>query len=252
MPGAAVMCAQASLKSGVGLLKCAFPKSIYSVMTSHLVQPLFKPLCENEEKTLSMGALTDILEELKWADSVVIGCGLGNNDDVQVITDQVIKTSEKPIILDADSINAVAPFIDILRDKKAPIVVTPHPAEMARLIGESTQYVQQNRIETAKAFSSEYDVITVLKGANTVVTDGESVYVNVNGNPGMAMGGCGDMLSGMIGSLIAQGINAFDAAKCAVYIHGFCGDVAASELSQRGMTVNDMISVLGAVMSDFE
>ena len=252
MPGAAVMCAQASLKSGVGLLKCAFPKSIYSVMTSHLVQPLFKPLCENEEKTLSMGALTDILEELKWADSVVIGCGLGNNDDVQVITDQVIKTSEKPIILDADSINAVAPFIDILRDKKAPIVVTPHPGEMARLIGESTQYVQQNRIETAKAFSSEYDVITVLKGANTVVTDGESVYVNVNGNPGMAMGGCGDMLSGMIGSLIAQGINAFDAAKCAVYIHGFCGDVAASELSQRGMTVNDMISVLGAVMSDFE
>lgn len=252
MPGAAVICAASALKTGVGLLKCAFPKSVYSVITSHLTQPLFKPLCENEAKTISIGALGDIFEELKWADSVAIGCGLGNNDDIQVIVDQVIKTSEVPIVLDADGINAIAPFIDIIKDKKAPLILTPHPGEMARLIGESTQYVCKHRYEVAKAFAKENNVMLVLKGANTIVTDGESVYFNMTGNPGMAMGGCGDMLTGMIGSFIAQGLDPYDAAKSAVYIHSYCGDVVAEELSQRGMTVDDMISILGAVMSEFE
>lgn len=252
MPGAAVICAKAALKTGVGLLKCAFPKSIYNVMTSHMLQPLFKPLCENEDKTVSIGAINDVFDELKWADSIVIGCGLGNNDDIQVITDQVIKSSDVPVVLDADGINAVAPFIDIIKDKKAPLVMTPHPGEMARLIGESVQYVQQHRAEIAKAFAKENDVILVLKGANTIVTDGKELYFNVNGNPGMAMGGTGDMLSGMIGSFIAQGISPLEAAKSAVFIHGYCGDIASRELSQRGMTVDDMLYLLGAVMSDFE
>lgn len=252
MPGAAVICAQASLKSGAGLVKCAFPKSIYPVMTNHMIQPIFKPLCENEEKTLSMGALNDLTDELKWADSVVIGCGLGNNDDIQVIVDQVIKTSEVPVVIDADGINAIVPFIDIIRDKKAPVVMTPHPAEMARLIGESVDYVQSHRAEVAKAFAKENNVVLVLKGANTVVTDGEQIYFNTTGNPGMAMGGTGDMLSGMIGAFIAQNMMPIDAAKAAVFIHGYTGDICARELSQRGMTVDDMISLLGAVLSEFE
>ncbi len=252
MPGASVICARSALKTGVGLLKCAFPKSIYGVMTSHMTQPLFKPLCENEDKTISIGAINDIFDELKWADSVVIGCGLGNNDDIQVITDQVIKTGEAPVVLDADGINAVTPFIDIIKDKKAPLVMTPHPGEMARLIGESVQYVQEHRAEVAKAFAKENDVILVLKGANTIVTDGKELFFNMNGNPGMAMGGTGDMLAGMIGSFIAQGIPPLEAAKSAVFIHGYCGDITARELSQRGMTVDDMLSLLGAVMSEFE
>lgn len=252
MPGAAVICTQAALRSGAGLVKCAFPKSIYPVMTAHMTQPLFKPLCENEEKTVSIGSINDIFTELKWADSVVIGCGLGNNDDTQMITDQVIKTSEVPVIIDADGINAVAPFIDIVRDKKAPVIMTPHPGEMARLIGESIDYVQSHRAEVAKAFALENDVILVLKGANTIVTDGAELCFNTNGNPGMAMGGTGDMLSGMIGAFIAQGMEPFDAARAAVFIHGYTGDICASELSQSGMTVDDMISLLGAVLSEFE
>lgn len=252
MPGAAVISAKAALKTGVGLLKCAFPKSIYPVMTSNMVQPVFKPLCENEQKTISIGAMNDIFDELKWADSVAVGCGLGNNDDTQVIVGQVIKTSDVPVVLDADGINAVAPFIDIIKDKKAPLVITPHPAEMARLVGESTDYVQSNRIDVAKAFAKENDIVVVLKGANTVVTDGKAVFVNMNGNAGMAMGGTGDMLTGMIGSFLAQGLEPLEAAKSAVFIHGFCGDVTAKELSQRGMTVDDMLSILGALMSEFE
>lgn len=252
MPGAAVICAKAALKTGVGLLKCLFPKSMYPVITSHLTQPLFCPVCENESKIVSIGAMNDIFEQLKWANSVVVGCGLGNNDDTQVVVGQIIKSADIPMVLDADGINAMTSFIDIIKDKKAPLVITPHPAEMARLIGEDTAYVQSHRTDVAKAFAKENGVVVVLKGANTVVTDGSQLFINMNGNPGMAMGGTGDMLSGMIGSFLAQGMTALDAAKSAVFIHGLCGDITAREISQRGMTTEDMISLLGALMSEFE
>lgn len=252
MPGAAVICAKAALKTGAGLLKCAFPKSIYSVMTAHLVQPVFVPVSENESKTFSMGALTRILEEIKGASCVAVGCGIGNNDDTQVLFNQIIKESEVPVVIDADGINSIIPNIDVLKDSKAKLILTPHPGEMARLIQEDVSYVQQNRISSAKAFSKEYGCIAVLKGANTVVTDGKDVFINTTGNAGMAMGGTGDMLTGMMASFIAQGIRPFDAAACAVYIHGLCGDITAKEISQRGMTVEDMLDLLGALMIEFE
>lgn len=252
MCGASVISAKSALKTGVGLLKCVFPKSIYPVMTSHLTQPLFSPMSENEDKTLSMGSLTHILKELTWADSVVLGCGIGNNDDTQVLTNQIIRECDVPIVLDADGINCILPNIDILREAHSDVVITPHPAEMARLVNENTAYVQRNRIAVAKAFANEYGCIVALKGANTVVTNGDDVFVNTTGNAGMAMGGTGDMLAGMIGSFIAQGIDSFNSAVCAVYIHGLCGDITAQELSQRGMTVDDMLELLPALLSEFE
>lgn len=252
MPGAAVIAAKAALKTGAGLVKCLFPKSIYWVMTSHLIQPIFSPVSENEDKTLSMGALTRILEELKWADCVALGPGIGSNDDTQVLVNQIIKESKVPVILDADGINSVIPNIDVLKDSLSDIVITPHPGEMARLINESALYVQENRIDVAGAFAKEYGCIVVLKGTNTVITDGKELFVNTTGNAGMAMGGTGDMLTGMIASFIAQGISPFNAAKCAVYIHGLCGDITAEEISTRGMTVEDMLELLGALMSEFE
>ena len=252
MPGAAVICAEAALKTGVGLLKCAFPKSIYGVMTTHLIQPLFSPMSENESKTFSMGSLTAVLDELKWANSVAVGCGIGNNDDTQVLCNQIIRESEVPIVIDADGINSILLNIDVLREAKAPLVLTPHPGEMARLINEDVSYVQNNRIDVAKAFASEYGCTIVLKGANTIVTDGKNVFVNTTGNAGMAMGGTGDMLTGMIASFIAQGISPLDAACCGVYIHGLCGDITAKEISRRGMGVEDMLELLGALMIEFE
>lgn len=252
MPGAAVICAKAALKTGVGLLKCVFPKSVYPVMTSHLIQPVFSPMSENEDKTLSMGALNKISNELEWADAVAIGCGLGKNDDTEVIVNQVIRGSEVPVVLDADGINCVVANIDVLKDAHAPLVLTPHPGEMARLTGLSVAEIEASRIETAKKFASENSCVLVLKGADTVVTDGKSVFVNTTGNPGMAMGGTGDMLTGMIGSFIAQGMDCYSAAKCAVFIHGMCGDITAEEISLRGMTIEDMLELLGALMSEFE
>ncbi len=252
MPGAAVISARAALKTGVGLLKCAFPKSIYSVMTAHLIQPVFSPMSENEAGTFSMGALTHILEEIKWADCVAVGCGTGNNDDTQVLLNQIIRESDVPVVVDADGINSVIPNIDVLKDSKAKLILTPHPGEMARLIHEDVSYVQANRIAAAKAFAKENGCVLVLKGANTVVTDGSRVFVNTTGNAGMAMGGTGDMLTGMIASFAAQGMQPLDAAVCAVYIHGLCGDITAEEISQRGMTAEDMLELLGALMIEFE
>lgn len=252
MPGAAVICAKAALKTGVGLLKCAFPKSVYPVMTSHLMQPIFAPMSENESKTFSMGALNKLTQELEWADCVALGCGIGKNDDTEVIVNQILRSSEVPVVLDADGINSIIANINVLKDAQAPVVLTPHPGEMARLLGKSIADVEANRIDTAKAFAAEYSCVLVLKGANTVVTNGESVFVNTTGNPGMAMGGTGDMLTGMIGSFIAQGMDSYSAAKCAVYIHGLCGDITAQEISTRGMTVEDMLELLGALMSEFE
>ncbi len=252
MPGAAVICAKAALKTGVGLLKCAFPKSVYPVMTAHLFQPVFAPMSENESKTFSMGSLNKITDELQWADCVALGCGIGTNDDTQVIVNQVLRSSEVPVVLDADGINCAAANIHVLKDAQAPVVLTPHPGEMARILDKSVADIEAGRFETAKNFAAEYSCVVVLKGANTVVTDGKSVYVNSTGNPGMAMGGTGDMLTGMIGSFIAQGMDAYSAAKCAVYIHGLCGDITAREISTRGMTVEDMLELLGALMSEFE
>lgn len=252
MPGAAVICAKAALKSGVGLLKCATVKSAYPMVASHLVEPVFLPLDDGEYKTISPKCADEILQNTKWADSIVLGCGIGNNEDTVQTVNYILKNTNTPIILDADGINAVNQGIDILKDVKVPVVLTPHPGEMSRLISETITFVQQNRITVAKNFAKEYDAVVVLKGANTVVTDGKEVFVNLNGNPGMAIAGCGDMLSGMIGAFVAQGMPAFQAAKVAVFIHGMCGDITAKKLSKRGMTVSDMLDQLGALMSEFE
>lgn len=252
MPGAAVMAAKAALVTGVGLLKCVFPRSVYTVMTSHLVQPLFCPVSENEDKTLSMGALNRITQELEWADCVALGCGIGKNDDTEVIVNQILRTSEAPVVLDADGINCVCSNIDVLNDAHAGVVLTPHPGEMARLTDLSVAEIEANRIKAAADFARKYSCVLVLKGANTVVTDGREVFVNTTGNPGMAMGGTGDMLTGMIASFIAQGTDCFSAARAAVYIHGLCGDLTAREISTRGMTVEDMLQLCPALLREFE
>lgn len=252
MPGAAVICAGGALRTGVGLLKCVCPKSAYPLLAAHLTQPIFEPVTENEQKTISMGALTGILEDLPWADAVVMGCGLGVNDDTSVLVSQVLKECKKPVLLDADGINCLSESITILQDIHTPVVLTPHPGEMARLCGKTVERVQADRVGTAVDFARRYGVILVLKGADTVITDGEQVCMNRTGNPGMAMAGCGDLLSGMIGSFLAQGLEPLAAAKAGVYIHGLCGDITARELSARGMTVADMTELLGALMSEFE
>lgn len=252
MPGAAVICAKAGIRSGSGLVKMIVPNSAYPIVASHLVQPIFEPVADNDYGTLSADAIDTVLDSLKWADSIVIGCGMGNNADTTELVSAVLKNAECPIILDADGINSIIERIDILKEVKAPVVLTPHPGEMARCVSSTVSHVQENRVSVAKSFAKEYGVIVLLKGRGTVVTDGERVLINPTGNPSMAMGGTGDMLSGMIGSFAAQGIDLFDSACAGAYIHGLCGEAVANSISVRGATVEDMIDQLGALMSDFD
>lgn len=252
MFGAGVIATQSALRSGAGLVKLVVPKSAYPLVASHLTQSVFNPVEENEEGTISKKAVLNIQDDLNWADSVVLGCGIGCNNDTEEVVDFVLKNAKSPVILDADGINSILSHISILKEIKVPVVLTPHPGEMARLISKTINEVQENRIEASKTFARENNVILVLKGANTVVTDGNRVFVNMNGNPSMAMGGTGDMLSGMIGAFIAQGVEPFEATKTAVYLHGLAGDVAKNEISQRGIVVDDMIDRLGALMSLFD
>lgn len=251
MFGASVIASKSALRCGVGLVKSVLPEKAYPLVASHLTQPVFLPLSDNGD-TFSKLAIDDIVKELKWADSVVLGCGIGENDDTRYIVESVLKNITCPIIIDADGINCLKSCISILKDVKLPVVLTPHPGEMARLLSITVAEVQANRIEIAKLFANEYNSVVVLKGANTVVTDGNKVFVCLAGNSGMAMGGTGDMLSGIIGAFIAQNISAFDSAIAGVYIHALCGDLTAKALSCRGMTVDDMIERLGGLMSDFE
>ena len=252
MFGAGVIAAKSALRSGAGLVKLVVPNCAYPLVASHLTQPVFSPVADNDKGTISVKAIPVIKEELKWADSVVIGCGLGVNDETREVVDSVLLHAQCAVVLDADGINSINSHISILEEIKVPVVLTPHPGEMARLISKSISEVQENRIGVAKAFAKEYKAVLVLKGANTIVTDGDKVFVNLTGNPSMAMGGCGDMLSGMIGAFIAQGVSPLEAAKTAVYLHGLAGDCASEKMSQRGIVVSDMIEQLGALMSVFD
>lgn len=252
MPGAAIISAKAAIRSGAGLYTCAFPKSAYSAMTAHMIEPLFLPLEETEQGELCLDAQPALLDQMDTASALLMGCGIGRGDEARELVKNLMRAAKCPMVLDADGINAVKGNIDILGECTAGLVLTPHPGEMARLIDEDAAFVQKHRVEVAKGIAKDFRLVMVLKGANTIVTDGFNTFINTKGNPGMAKGGTGDMLAGMIAAFIAQGMKPLEAAKSAVYIHAVVGDICAQELSQRGMTVSDMLELLPAYLSKFE
>ena len=252
MPGAAVLASTGAVRGGAGLVTCACPRSIATGIFSHLAEPTLLPLPETTDGFLSREALPELLAATHKATVCLFGCGLGNQADTRTIVKELTLSAVCPIIIDADGINCLADNIDILKAAKAPLILTPHPGEMARLTGKTIAEIQANRIKTAKDFASEHKVVLVLKGAGTVVTDGERVYVNTTGNPGMAKGGSGDALSGIISAFLAQGMRPLDAAACGVYLHGSAGDAAAHSLSQRGMTPTDLLAQLPLLLSQYE
>lgn len=240
MAGAAVMCGKAAQRSGAGLVNMALPKSIYPIVAGKLIEAVFTPLSEKDGIS-SVENCDKLVSLANKANAVVLGCGMGHNEDTEKIVCEILKNCEKPIILDADGINSVVPHIHLLKKAKAPIILTPHPGEMARLLGCTVAEVQHNRTEIALNFAKEHNVILILKGANTIISDGNILFVNRTGNAGMARGGSGDVLAGMIGSLAAQGMNPFRAAVCGVYAHGLAGDRTAKRLSETTMLPTDMI-----------
>lgn len=246
MAGAAVLAGSAAMRTGAGLVKMAIPKSIYELVASKLTEAVFMPLQQTDDGIVSIEEFNRILYEvLEKTTALLIGCGLGNDDDLCDLVSLLVENSEKPVVLDADGINSICMNIDVLKRAKAPVILTPHPAEMARLIGSNTKFVQANRYSVAGNFAKEYNVILVLKGANTLIaTPKGNVYVNMTGNNGMAKGGSGDVLAGMISSFLAQGMSAEKAAVYGVYYHGFAGDLCSEKYSSRAMLPTDMVSEL--------
>ena len=237
--GAAYLAAMGALRTGAGLTFLGVPENIYAIEAVKLNEPVVFPLPDQNGK-LSRDAIPEILEKLSTMDAVLIGCGIGQSEDTYLVAKAVLENATCPVVLDADGINVMAKHKDILRGRKAPTILTPHDGEAARLAGQ----VEQDRIVYAKNFASDLGCILLLKGHRTVITDGQTVYVNQTGNPGMAVGGSGDVLAGMIVSLVGQRIDPLSASACGAWLHGAAGDICAKELGQYAMLPTDMLEVL--------
>lgn len=237
--GAAYLAAMGALRTGAGLTFLGVPESIYAIEAVKLNEPVVFPLPDREGK-LSRDAIPEILEKLPSMDAVLIGCGLGQSEDTLAVTRAVLENACCPVVLDADGINVIAPHKDILRGRSMPTIITPHDGEATRLLGS----VGNNREAYAVSFARDLGCIVLLKGHRTVITDGKQVYINQTGNPGMAVGGSGDVLAGMIVSLLGQGIAPLEAAACGAWLHGAAGDLCAGELGQYAMLPTDMLHAL--------
>ena len=243
MAGACLLSSKAALRSGVGLLKCALPKSIYPIAAAGIWESVYLPLEETPDGKTAAANLPFLRDQA--ADAVLIGCGMSVCNDTRALVRGFLEACDKPLLLDADALNCLADDPSVLRRVKAPVVITPHPAEMGRLLGVSAGEVNADREMTAKRFAADYGVIVVLKGAGTVTAapDGRAV-INTTGNSGMATGGSGDVLAGICASLLTQGGEPFACAAAAVYLHGLAGDLAAARLGKISMLPTDLLDAL--------
>lgn len=237
--GAAYLSAMGALRTGAGLVFLGVPESIYAIEAVKLTEPVVFPLPE-ENGMLSTDALPQILQRLKTVDAVLIGCGLGQSEKTAQVVLEVLRNSQCPVVLDADGINLIAGHMDVLRGRTCPTILTPHDGEFARIGG----VIGPDRMASAVEFATRHNCILLLKGHITCISDGTRGYRNLTGNPGMAVGGSGDLLAGMILGLLGQGIPALEAAACAAWLHGAAGDLAARDLGQYAMLPTDMLGYL--------
>jgi len=245
MTGAAYLTSQGALLAGSGLVTCCIPESLNEIMEIKLTEVMTLPLTETEKGALNLQAEKEIISFSEGCDVVAIGPGLGREDETVILIKELLKYIKKPVVLDADGINAIESEQDILRKREDTTIITPHPGEMARFLGKDINAVQADREGTAKRVAEDTGTVVCLKGNKTVVAapDGK-VYVNDTGNSGMATGGTGDVLTGMVTSFIGQGVNVFSSAVNAVYLHGLAGDIAAEKKGVFSMTATDLLEAL--------
>lgn len=237
--GAAALAAMAALRSGAGLVYLGVPESIYEIEAVKLTEPVIFPL-PDQDGTMAPCTVREVLNKLPGKDAVLVGPGCGTSEGVLCAVQAVLEEFDGPVVLDADGINVLKTHKDILRRRTRPTILTPHDGEFLRIGGTITD----DRITDAADLASQLGVIILLKGHRTIITDGMCCYVNETGNPGMAVGGSGDVLAGILVSLLGQGIAPLDAAACAAWLHGAAGDICAEEIGQYGMLPSDVLNVL--------
>jgi NAD(P)H-hydrate epimerase len=253
MTGAATLSAEGALRIGTGLVTVLVPESLNDVIEVKLTEAMTIPVPQGKARAFGTASLDKVLGYVNRWDAAVIGPGFGRDEDTIEFTLELIRRLEKPAIIDADALYAISKDLSVLKRCKAPLVVTPHPGEMATLLGTTSADVQSNRLEVARAFAKEHGVTVVLKGAGTVIAapDGKA-HINTTGSPGMATGGTGDVLSGMIGGLLAQDKEPVDAAAAAVYLHGLAGEIASERLSEPAMLASDLANSIGDAIKEVQ
>ena len=259
MTGAAYLCSEAALLAGAGLVTLAIPKSLNHLMERKLTEVMTLPMPETTEGSLSKAAYSRIKAFSKKCDCLVLGPGLSRNKQTQGLVRSLIGKLDMPMVVDADALNALSGYLHILRNThhtqprktsseqrgRRDTVITPHSGEMARLIAAKLSFVNKNKKDVAKKFTTEYNVTTVLKGHRTIVAaPGKRLYINLSGNPGMASGGCGDVLTGIIGAFLASGMEPFQSARLGTYIHGLSGDIAAKHKGEISLRATDLLEFL--------
>ena len=241
--GAAFFAAMGALRAGAGLVFLGVPESIYGIEAVKLNEPVIFPL-PDESGRLSADAVPEILSRLPRMDAVLVGPGLGQSDGTLAVVRAVLENAQCPVIVDADGINVLSAHRDLLRGRKSPTILTPHDGEFARLGG----VIGEDRMSAAAALAEELGCTVLLKGHETCIADGTDGYLNPTGNPGMAVGGSGDVLAGVITTLLGAGLPPLEAAACGAWLHGAAGDRCAAELGQYGMLPTDMLSALPRLM----
>ncbi|WP_317818015.1 NAD(P)H-hydrate dehydratase [Clostridium tetani] len=238
--GAAYLATEGAVKSGAGLVTLSTHEKIKDILSYKL----------NEAMIASVENKDEFYRLLINSDSIAIGPGLRNNDDTFELVKEVINKSNCPIVIDADGINCLKNHLYLMKDKKNSIILTPHPGEMSRLTGLSIKEINERRIDIAKDFARKNEVIILLKGYNTVITDGDKTFINSTGNSAMASGGMGDTLTGIIASFLAQGYNPLEAASMGAFLHGYCGD----KLSKNMYSINarEVLNIFPCIMKKFQ
>ena len=244
MTGAAALAAQASLKMGAGLVTVGVPKSLNQILEMKLTEAMTYPLTETKEGTLAKESVEEIKKLMSSRDVLAIGPGLSTEQEVTIIIKELIKNIDKPMVIDADGLNAIDD-LNILKERSKTTILTPHPGEMSRLINRPIAEIEANRIEVAQEFATEYEVVLVLKGARTIIATPEGeIYINQTGNSALATGGSGDVLTGLITSLLGQGSAPKEAVITAVYLHGLSAELGSLDLSKYGLLPSDLIDYL--------
>ena len=241
--GAAFFAAMGALRAGAGLVFLGVPESIYGIEAVKLNEPVIFPLPDAGGR-LSADAVPEILTRLPQMDAVLVGPGLGQSEGTLAVVRAVLENAQCPVVVDADGINVLSAHRDLLRGRKLPTILTPHDGEFARLGG----VIGEDRMAAAAALAEELGCTVLLKGHETCITDGTDGYINPTGNPGMAVGGSGDVLAGVITALLGAGLPPLEAAACGAWLHGAAGDRCAAELGQYGMLPTDMLSALPRLM----
>lgn len=251
MSGAAVLCGSAALRGGAGTVQIAAPEEIQPIVAAGQPCCTTAGLPATEEGHFAAHALPQLMQLVERADALAIGPGLGASVAAAWLVRELLAQTILPVVVDADGLGGLLPLPENQSIRKAPTILTPHPGEFGRLVGKTAAEVQANRESLAAEFARKFTVVLVLKGAGTVVTDGTRMYVNRTGNPGMATGGSGDVLTGLIAALLGQRLEALAAAQLGVYLHGLAGDLARDALGEESLIAVDLLHYLPAAFKAY-